>query len=186
MSIYYFENENGTFFSEDGKRRFIRLSGKDAYDYMRENKTGDSYFVQTITDDTEDGEKVFVEVPKSSVSVYRGGTYHAQYLSKMRKKKHYRIVSLSHPTEESDGTAAVDKYGDDGHSVEDAVIREINLEILRRALKALTDDELKIVRSLYLSDNPISERELSRELGIPQKTLNNRKKRVLNKLKKFF
>lgn len=87
MSIYYFENENGTFFSEDGKRRFIRLSGKDAYDYMRENKTGDSYFVQTVTDDTEDGEKVFVEVPKSSVSVYRGGTYHAQYLSKMRKKK---------------------------------------------------------------------------------------------------
>ena len=186
MSIYYFENENGTFFSEDGKRRFIRLSGKDAYDYMRENKTGDSYFVQTVTDDTEDGEKVFVEVPKSSVSVYRGGTYHAQYLSKMRKKKRYRLVSLYHPTEDGDGTAVVDKYSDDGHTVEDAVIREINLEILRRALKTLTDDELKIVRSLYLSDNPISERELSRELGIPQKTLNNRKKRVLNKLKKFF
>lgn len=83
MSIYYFENENGTFFSEDGKRRFIRLSGKEAYDYMRENKSGDSYFVQTVTDDTEDG----------------------------------------------DGTAVVDKYSDDGHTVEDAVIREINLEI---------------------------------------------------------
>ena len=119
MSIYYFENENGTFFSEDGKRRFIRLSGKEAYDYMRENKSGDSYFVQTVTDDTEDGEKVFVEVPKSSVSVYRGGTYHALYLSKMRKKKRYRLVSLYHPTEDGDGTAVVDKYSDDGHTVED-------------------------------------------------------------------
>ena len=119
MSIYYFENENGTFFSEDGKRRFIRLSGKEAYDYMRENKTGDSYFVQTVTNDTEDGEKVFVEVPKSSVSVYRGSTYHAQYLSKMRKKKRYRLVSLYHPTEDGDGTAVVDKYSDDGHTVED-------------------------------------------------------------------
>ena len=175
MSIYYFENENGTFFSEDGKRRFIRLSGKKAYDYMRENKTGDSYFVQTVTDDTEDGEKVFVEVPKSSVSVYRGGTYHAQYLSKMR-----------HPTEDGDGTAVVDKYSDDGHTVEDAVIREINLEILRRALKSLKDEELKIVRSLYLDDNPMSERQLSKELGVSQKTVNNWKRRVLDKLKKYF
>ena len=186
MSIYYFENENGTFFSEDGKRRFIRLSGKEAYDYMRENKSGDSYFVQTVTDDTEDGEKVFVEVPKSSVSVYRGSTYHAQYLSKMRKKKHYRLVSLYHPTEDGDGTAVVDKYSDDGHTVEDAVIREINLEILRRALKTLTDDELKIVRSLYLDDNPMSERQLSKELGVSQKTVNNWKRRVLDKLKKYF
>ena len=140
MSIYYFENENGTFFSEDGKRRFIRLSGKEAYDYMRENKSGDSYFVQTVTDDTEDG----------------------------------------------DGTAVVDKYSDDGHTVEDAVIREINLEILRRALKSLTDDELKIVRSLYLDDNPMSERQLSRIMDIPVTTLDYRKKQVLKKLKNFF
>lgn len=140
MSIYYFENENGTFFSEDGKRRFIRLSGKEAYDYMRENKSGDSYFVQTVTDDTEDG----------------------------------------------DGTAVVDKYSDDGHTVEDAVIREINLEILRRALKTLTDDELKIVRSLYLDDNPMSERQLSKIMDIPVTTLDYRKKQVLKKLKNFF
>ena len=186
MSIYFFENENGTFFSEDGKRRFIRLSGKEAYAYIREHKTEDVYFVQTVTDETEKGEKVFVEVPKSSVSVYRSGTYHAQYLSKMRKKKRYRLVSLYHPTEDGDGTAVVDKYGDDGHSVEDAVIREIDLEILRRALKSLTDDELKIVRSLYLSDNPMSERQLSKELGVSQKTVNNWKRRVLDKLKKYF
>ena len=72
------------------------------------------------------------------------------------------------------------------HSVEDAVIREIDLEILRRALKSLTDDELKIVRSLYLSDNPMSERQLSKELGVSQKTVNNWKRRVLDKLKKYF
>ena len=93
---------------------------------------------------------------------------------------------MYHPTEESDGTAVVDKYGDDGHSVEDAVIREINLEILRRALKSLTDDELKIVRSLYLSDNPISERQLSRIMNIPVTTLDYRKKQVLKKLRNFF
>lgn len=83
-------------------------------------------------------------------------------------------------------TAVVDKYSDDGHTVEDAVIREINLEILRRALKTLTDDELKIVRSLYLDDNPMSERQLSRIMDIPVTTLDYRKKQVLKKLKNFF
>ena len=68
MSIYYFENENGTFFSEDGKRRFIRLSGKEAYDYMRENKTGDldkdtqlagATIVGTYKVDTDGNSKTF-------------------------------------------------------------------------------------------------------------------------------
>ena len=80
----------------------------------------------------------------------------------------------------------MDKYSDDGHTVEDAVIREINLEILRRALKTLTDDELKIVRSLYLDDNPMSERQLSRIMDIPVTTLDYRKKQVLKKLRYFF
>lgn len=80
----------------------------------------------------------------------------------------------------------MDKYGDDGHSVEDAVIREIDLEILRRALKTLTDEELKIVRSLYLDENPMSERQLSRIMDIPVTTLDYRKKQVLKKLKNFF
>ena len=102
------------------------------------------------------------------------------------KKKRYRLVSLYHPTEDGDGTAVVDKYGDDGHTVEDAVIREINLEILRRALKSLTDEELKIVRSLYLDDNPMSERQLSRIMNIPVTTLDYRKRQVLKKLRYFF
>lgn len=96
------------------------------------------------------------------------------------------MVSLYHPTEDGDDTAVVDKYGDDGHSVEDAVIREIDLEILRRALKTLTDEELKIVRSLYLDENPMSERQLSRIMDIPVTTLDYRKKQVLKKLKNFF
>ncbi len=63
MSIYYFENENGSFLSENGKRRFIRLSGNAAYEYMIKNRSKDLYFIQTVTEET-DGEKVFVEVPK--------------------------------------------------------------------------------------------------------------------------
>ena len=35
MSIFFIEDKNGNYFSADGKRRFIRLKGKAAYDYLK-------------------------------------------------------------------------------------------------------------------------------------------------------
>ena len=43
MSIYYIENENGTYLSEDGKRKFIKLEGEKAYEYLS-SETKDTYF----------------------------------------------------------------------------------------------------------------------------------------------
>ena len=184
MSIYYFENENGSFLSENGKRRFIRLSGNAAYEYMIKNRSKDLYFIQTVTNET-DGEKVFVEVPKNAVSEVRRELNRKSYLlrAKRRQRKNNYFY---HPIQIGDGTAVVDEHSDDGHSVEDAVLHEIDLEILRRALKYLSEEELRIIRELYLSDKPIAERELSRRMNIPVTTLNYRKKQALNKLRRFF
>lgn len=33
MPVYYIENENGTYLSEDGKRKFIKLEGKEAISF---------------------------------------------------------------------------------------------------------------------------------------------------------
>ena len=184
MSIYYFENENGSFLSENGKRRFIRLSGNAAYEYMRTNRSKDMYFIQTVTKET-DGEKVFVEVPKNAVPEVRREINHDNYLSRVKRRQRKKNY-IYYPLQIGDGKAVFDKYGDDGHSVEDAVLHEIDLEILRRALKYLSEEELRIIRELYLSDKPIAERELSRRMNIPVTTLNYRKKRALNKLRRFF
>lgn len=185
MSIYYFESENGDYFSEDRKRRFIRLSGKAAYKYLRENRSEDTYFFKTVTDE-RDGEDIYVEVPKSAVSVFRGELYHEQYLAKWKKKKGFRIISLLQQIEDQDELTVEDIVPDESMDFEDEVIHEIELEILRRALKSLTDEELKLIHSLFLSESPMPERELSGKLGIPQTTLNSRKKAILQKLKNFF
>ena len=34
MSIYYIEDKNGTYLSPDKKKRFIKLTGKSAYDFL--------------------------------------------------------------------------------------------------------------------------------------------------------
>ena len=89
MSIYYFENENGSFLSENGKRRFIRLSGNAAYEYMIKHRSKDLYFIQTVTNET-DGEKVFVEVPKNAVSEVRRELNRKSYI--LRVKRRQRII----------------------------------------------------------------------------------------------
>ena len=55
---------------------------------------------------------------------------------------------------------------------------------VQSALKTLTPDELEIIEMLYLSEYAVSERELARQMKLPQKTLNNRKIKILSKIKK--
>ncbi len=54
---------------------------------------------------------------------------------------------------------------------------------LRRALDALSDEEYRLISAIYTSGK--SEREYAEETGIPQKTLNDQKRRILAKIKKF-
>ena len=55
---------------------------------------------------------------------------------------------------------------------------------LGRALLSLDPEKRRILEALYLSDDPVSERELARRTGIPQKTLNNRKRAALMSLRR--
>lgn len=55
---------------------------------------------------------------------------------------------------------------------------------LNNALEGLSEEEMKIIDSLFLSKETVSEREYARQTGIPQKTLNNKKNKIFKKLKK--
>lgn len=72
---------------------------------------------------------------------------------------------------------------DTSQETSDAVIHKIMLDKLSDSLILLSDDEQKLINALFFRN--LSERELSAETGIPQKTINDRKRRILIKLKKF-
>lgn len=63
------------------------------------------------------------------------------------------------------------------------VTDKLSRQTLRRALNALSDEEYRLISAIYISGK--SEREYTEETGIPQKTVNDRKRRVLIKIKKF-
>lgn len=73
---------------------------------------------------------------------------------------------------------------DTGASLDELTANKLMLDELYAALDELSDDERLLINELFFNEK--TERELSKELYIPQKTINNRKSAILKKLKIFF
>lgn len=68
-------------------------------------------------------------------------------------------------------------------STEDLVLKRLDIEKLSTALKALPQREFEVIQAVFFEGK--SERCFSRETGIPQRTINYRKHKALDKLKKI-
>lgn len=83
-------------------------------------------------------------------------------------------------TEEFNGEdILIDTEGD----IEQAIVDKLMIEQLQKILPLLSSDERELIDALYFKDH--SERELSKISRVPQKTINDRKHKILQKLKKF-
>lgn len=67
-------------------------------------------------------------------------------------------------------------------SVENAAVKKVMLEKMRICLELLTSDERELITELFFKDK--SERQVSKETGIPYMTIHDRKVKILGKLRK--
>ena len=74
----------------------------------------------------------------------------------------------------------------DDDSIENDVLRQFDLETLRRALDTLTEDEYALICALFLQDEPMTESEYAVQRGTTQQAINKRKKTILKKLRNYF
>ena len=187
MAIFYIEHENGPYLSPDGTRRFIKLSGKKAYDYLRTAEGKRTRFIRT-NEQEDDGAEVFIEIPSSHIRQHRKDERHEQYVSDCIEDSGFTVMSFYAMEEGKTGHigSGEELIADLNPSVEDEILHEIDLEILRRALKTLTDEELLIIHERYLIGKPKTENEIAQRLGVTQQAVSRRNLRILAKLKKFF
>ena len=187
MAIYYIENENGTFLSEDGKRRFIRLCGREAYDYLRSAEGKKKRFMKTSTQE-DGGEEEYVEVPLAYMRKHRKDERREQYVSDCIEGS--GVITISLYAMENDDTvdyaSGEELISDPASDVESEVFRKMEKETLRKALEMLTEDEMKIIKAMYFSDRPVTEREMAADLGISQGSVHKRKQAIFRKIKNFF
>ena len=190
MKIFYIEDPNGEYYSSDGKRRFTKMNGLEAREYLRsERKAGrNRKFLLTETEERDVDElfdEIYIEIPTGSVSRFRKAERRKQYVRDCKEASGFETLSYNAPIRDNEELTIEDVVADSLKSVEDDALHEIELEIMRRALKTLTDEELRIIYTLYLSKKPISETRLSKELNIPRTTLQARKYQIFEKIKKY-
>ena len=184
IKVFYIEDNNGQYISADGSKRWTRLTGQALYDFLQTERGKKTYF---FVDTDDNGVAIGVEITdKEQQIAFETDKRRRRYVSESQKESGYIMVSFDY-VETEDGTSTGDEViPNDDDSIEDDVLRQLDLETLRRALDTLTEDEYALICALYLQDKPMTEREFSRKTGIPQKTLNDRKARILKKLKSFF
>lgn len=103
--------------------------------------------------------------------------------TKVDKETGERIIVPSREDSYERLLEAEKQFAEDAEDVEDVAVRAIMLEKLNEALHTLTDEEAAIIHALFYQE--ISEAELAKKLGIARTTLQSRKYKILEKLKKL-
>ena len=184
IKVFYIEDKNGQYVSADGSKRWTRLTGQALYDFLQTERGKKTYF---FVDTDDNGVAIGVEITdKEQQIAFETDKRRRRYMSDWQKESGYITVSFDY-FETEDGTSTGDEViPNDDDSIEDDVLRQFDLETLRRALDTLTEDEYALICALYLQDKPMTERDYAKAIGVPRTTLEYRKMLVLQKLKKFF
>lgn len=191
MKIFFIEDENGDYYSTDGKRRFTKMTGNEARIFLKkERKAGrNRKFLLTETEERDVNElfdEIYVEIPMDSVSIFRKPERRKQYVKDCEEESEIETISYNAPLRDQEDLTIEDVVSDSLKRVEDDALHEIELEIMRRALKTLTDEELRIIHSLYLSKKKLTEDKLAKEMGVSHQAISKRKERIFKKLQNFF
>lgn len=131
------------------------------------------------------------EVTRELYEAYYKGKRKEQYFTEDLKVEHTRVDKktgerITIPSREDSYERLLEaekQFAEDTESVEDAVVRTIMLEKLGQALKMLSEEGSAIIRELFYEE--VSETELAKRLGIARTTLQSRKYKILEKLKKL-
>ena len=132
----------------------------------------------------------FIEVTEEIYQVYMQGDRKMRYFETDLKIERTildesgRIQQIIPSREDSLDRLVEDnarQFEDTRESVEDAVLRKLAEDDLRRALTKLTDEEYALVYALFYEGR--TERDYAKELGVSQVAVHKRKQRILKKMK---
>ncbi|NCB52414.1 MAG: sigma-70 family RNA polymerase sigma factor [Clostridia bacterium] len=73
------------------------------------------------------------------------------------------------------------QFAADDESVEDTAVKTLMIQKMLECLKLLSPEERSLITGLFFEGK--SERQLAKQTGVPQRTINDRKNKILKKLK---
>lgn len=146
------------------------------------NDYNKNYFWTTVDPVTDEKKYFFkingkmVEVPKDVYNVCFSS--YAKSLRDNKKDEDFKLLSLD--TVNNDGHALVDVLASNC-DLENEVYLKIMIKKMKNEINKLDDDEKKIIFENLLEDKSI--RKIASEMNVPVMTLQDKKKRILRKLR---
>ncbi len=123
---------------------------------------------------------MLMEVPEDEYRTFYKDKRRQKYLKERSKDNSDFSYDMLTTNEFNGEDILVDTVTDTAGQAE----KRILLDKLKKALANLSDSERQLIDVLFT--HGLSEREWSAQSGIPQKTINDRKNRLLNRLRKIF
>ena len=180
--IFYILDPNGEFYSTDRTKRYKQLTGQALYAYLKSEEGKKKYFDVWKDDDRE--VMIGVEVPPERVKHYEVEKRRRRYVHSVMSELDISITSLDVITD-SENEAVNGEQALPSLSInpEEELIEKIEREELHKAIKKLKKEEQLLIQALFF--HGYTEREWMRVTGVPQKTINDRKRKIIEKLKKL-
>ena len=123
---------------------------------------------------------VLVEVTREVYLAYYSVERHARTLDE-KDVRNGKVLYSALDTEETLGEEMIPDFG--AARVEDVAIGNVLCEQLRQCLALLSEQDQDLIQALYFEG--LTERQLSKRTGIPQRTINDRRNRAIARLKKM-
>ena len=183
MKIFYVVDPSGTIKSSDGTKTYKALRGKALKDFLSSEEGKKRHFY--INKD-EKKNCIGVEV---SLEIYRElkkDIDRETYLKSVREQLDISETSIENMLLEDGEGNGEEILEDKRQNLDEALISKEEKAILKTALKSLTVEERRVICLLYLVEQRLTERQVAKLLGISQKNVNTRKKKILAKIESFF
>lgn len=143
-------------------------------------------FGEIKTEDNQVKKKTYTIVVKNQRIEVEEAVYYAYHKAREAERYQKKLIQkyeLSLEKFQEDGVHVEYRTIKFNMGLEDRLIKQERIQRLEKAVLSLTESEQMVVWELFLLGK--SERMLSSETGIPQKTINNRKKKTLLKLRRI-
>ena len=133
----------------------------------------------------------YLDVSKEIIEVLEKSDRQMEYLQYDIKAERCRIDSTSGtvtylPSREDSYERLLEgnkQFPSDDEDVDDAAIKAVMIEKMLTCLKRLSTEEQELITALFFKSK--SEHQVSREASIPQRTIHDRKIKILAKLKRL-
>ena len=125
-------------------------------------------------------QKMLIEVTLQQYKDFYKDFERNKYVEKSSRK--YTYISINE-TLDSLNIREKNILVDEKVNIQADIERRNEIENLKKALLRLSNEEYKIIKALFYDEKSV--RKYAREVGIPVMTIQNKKKKILQKLKKF-